>query len=184
MMDTLIGSQSIIITLDVDALLIERLKQIVQAGFSVVEINCIEDHLLKQVLRDFPMLRIGAGNVTDTQQLELYYQAGAHFITSPGFTLALAQTANIYSINYLPGVATISEAMQAISLGYHQVRPYPADLVFCTLLNKSLPEVRLFPAEIEWEEAEHFLNLPSVSAVSILNPESKQLRALSSGILA
>ena len=184
MMENLIGSQSIIITLDVDAILLDRLQQVAQSGFTVVEINSIEQDLLRKVIQDFPTLRIGAGNIISTQQLEMYYQARAHFITSPGFTLALAQTASIYSINYLPGVGTLSEAMQAMTLGYNQVRPFPADLKFCTLLNKSLPQLRLYPAEIEWEEAQHFLNLPSVAAVRILNPENKQLRALSSGVLA
>ncbi|MCP0914498.1 MULTISPECIES: multidrug DMT transporter permease [Legionella] len=178
MMEKLIGSQSIIITLDVDALLFDKLKQIAQAGYSVVEINCVDPVYLSTVLKDFPMLRIGAGNIIDVQQLENCYQAGVHFVTSPGFLPAIAQTANIYSINYLPGVATLSEAMQAMALGCHYVRPYPADLTFCTLLNKCLPLLRLFPAEIEMEEAEHFLNLPAVAAVSILNPESKHLRAL------
>ena len=65
--------------------------------------------------------------------------------------------------------------MQVLALGCQQARPYPASLAFCVLLNKSLPILRLYPAEIEWDEAEHYLILPSVAAVSILNPESKQL---------
>ena len=93
-----------------------------------------------------------------------------HFATSPGYLFSIAQTANVYSMNYLPGVATISEAMSAISAGYTHVRPFPADLDFCTLLNKCLPNLKLFPAEIEWENAEHFLNLPAVAAVGINNP--------------
>ncbi|AHE66725.1 bifunctional 4-hydroxy-2-oxoglutarate aldolase/2-dehydro-3-deoxy-phosphogluconate aldolase [Legionella oakridgensis] len=178
MIDKLVGNQSIIITLDVDGLLYDKLRHIAEAGFSVVEINSVDPALLTKVLHDFPSLRIGAGNVIDTQQLENCHQAGVDFVTSPGFMPAIAQTANIYSINYLPGVATLSEAMHAMSLGCHHVRPYPANLTFCTLLNKCLPLLRLFPAEIEWEEAEHFFNLPAVAAVSILNPESKQLPAL------
>ncbi|KTD48839.1 keto-hydroxyglutarate aldolase [Legionella rubrilucens] len=178
------GNQSIIVTLDVDALLFDRLKQIAHAGFSIVEINTCDQNLLKKILEDFPGLRIGAGNVVSTQQLEDCYQAGVHFISSPGFLPAIAQTAAIYSVNYLPGIATISEAMQVIALGYHQARPYPATLSFCALLNKNLPMLRLFPAEIEWDEAEHYLNLPAVAAVSILNPESKQLNALSTGVFA
>lgn len=177
-MDKLIGTQSIIITLDVDALLFEKLKQIAAFGFSVVEINCIEQTLLSKALHDFPMLRIGAGNIINTQQLEDCHQAGVHFITSPGFVPAIAQTASIYSINYLPGVATMSEAMHAMELGCHNVRPFPADLAFCAHLNKCLPLLRLFPAEIEWEQIEHFLTLPSVAAISIINPEIKQLEWL------
>lgn len=177
LIDKIIGTQSIIITLDVDIHLFERLKHISDAGLSVVEVNCIDSTLLSKILHDFPMLRIGAGNIITVQQLEDCHQAGAHFITSPGFLPSIAQTAAIYSIHYLPGIATLSEAMHAIEMGCHHVRPFPANLAFCTHLNKCLPLLRLFPAEIEWEEAEHFLNLPSVAAVSIINPEMKQLQA-------
>ncbi|MBA2651994.1 MAG: multidrug DMT transporter permease, partial [Tatlockia sp.] len=163
MSDKLFGNQLIIVTLDVDALLFERLEQIVQAGFSVVEINCSEQELLKKILNDFPALRVGAGNIISTQQLEQCFQAGVHFVSSPGFLPAIAQTAAIYSINYLPGIATMSEAMQVMALGCHQARPYPADLLFCASLNKCLPMLRLFPAEIEWNEAEHYLSLPAVA---------------------
>lgn len=182
--DKLLSNQSIIVSLDVDNLLFERLQQIIEAGFSLVEINSTEEQLLAQVIKQFPNIKIGAGGIITTQQLEQCYQAGVHFASSPGFLPSIAQTASIYSMNYLPGVATISEAMAAMSIGYSQVRPFPANLAFCTLLNKCLPALHLYPAEIEWDEAEHFLNLPAVSAISIHNPDKKQLTALSSGIIA
>lgn len=178
------GNQPIIITLDVDKLLFDKLKKIADMGFLAVEINCVDAGLLRKALQQFPTLHIGAGNIINAQQLEDCYQAGAHFVTSPGFLPALSQTASIYSIKYLPGVATISEAMEASSFGCQQVRPFPSNLGFCTLLNKYLPLLQLFPAEVEWDEAEHFLNLPSVAAVSIINPENKQLQALSSVVFA
>ncbi|KTD16406.1 keto-hydroxyglutarate aldolase [Legionella jordanis] len=184
MTDKLFDNQSIIISLDVDAFLFDRLKQIAKAGFAAVEINSSEQMILKKVLNDFPALRVGAGNIISTQQLEDCYQAGVHFASSPGFLPAIAQTAAIYSVNYLPGIATISEAMQVMALGYHQARPYPANLSFCASLNKCLPMLRLFPAEVEWEEAEHYLSLPAVAAVSILNPEGKHLEALPGGVFA
>ncbi len=177
-MDKLIDNQSIIITLDIDSHLYEKLRTISKSGYSVVEINSTDPAILSGVIGDFPHLRIGAGNIINTEQLERCYQAGAHFVTSPGFLPAIAQTANIYSINYIPGIATLSEAMEALSLGCQHVRPYPANLNFCTLLNKSIPLLRLFPAEVEWEEVEHFLTLPSVAAVSVLNPDVKQLPTL------
>ena len=171
MMDKVTGNRSIIISLDVDAYLFDKLRQITKAGFSVVEINCTDPVVLTNALHKFPMLCLGAGNIVNTQQLEDCYQAGVHFITSPGFLAEIAQTACIYSIDYLPGVATISEAMQALSFGCTYVRPFPATLSFCTLLNKYLPQLQLFPAEVEWDEVEHFLNLPAVRAVSVINPE-------------
>jgi 2-dehydro-3-deoxyphosphogluconate aldolase/(4S)-4-hydroxy-2-oxoglutarate aldolase len=177
-MEKITSNQPIIITLDVDALLFDKLHKIAELGLATVEINCIDQSLLGSALHHFPMLRIGAGNIVNTQQLEDCYKAGVHFVTSPGFLPAIAQTAGIYSINYLPGVATLSEAMGAAAVGCQQVRPFPANLGFCTLLNKYLPLLRLFPAEVEWDEVEHFLNLPAVAAVSVINPENKQLQAL------
>lgn len=175
-MKKLFGKQSIVITLDVNKFLYDRLEKIAQTEFSVVEINCVDGTILTKALHDFPMLNIGAGNIIDTQQLETCYQAGVSFITSPGFIPAIAQTATIYSINYFPGVATLSEAMQALASGCQRVRPYPANRNFCTLLNKCLPMLDLFPAEIAWEEIENYLDLPGVAGVSVLNPESQHLR--------
>jgi len=183
-LDKLLSNQSVIVSLEVDDLLFKRLEQVAEAGFSLVEINSTDKNLLEQAIAHCPAIKIGAGGIIETQHLENCYQAGVHFATSPGFLPAIAQTASIYSMNYLPGVATISEAMAAMSLGYQHVRPFPANLAFCTVLNKCLPNLRLFPAEIEWEEAEHFLNLPAVSAVSIHNPDKKQLTALTTSVLA
>ena len=178
-MDNITGKHSMIITLDVDALLFDKLRQIVEADLEVVEINSVDPVILKSVLQQFPMLRVGAGNIIDVNQVEACHQAGVHFLTSPGFSPAIAQTASLYDITYLPGVATLSEAMHALSIGCQQVRPLPAQLPFCTLLNKYLPSLKLFPAEVEWEEIEHFLNLPAVAAVSMINPEKKQLQMIS-----
>jgi len=184
MMDKLLGTQSVIVTLDVDTFLFDKLERIAQAGFTVVEINSAEPALLQNALYDFPSLNIGAGNIINSQQLDDCYQAGAHFVTSPGYLAALAQTAAIYSINYIPSIATISEAMQASAMGCQHIRVFPANLNLCTVLNKALPALRLFPAEIEWDEVEHFLSLPAVAAVSILNPEIKQLNALSENLMS
>lgn len=183
-LDKLLSNQAVIISLDVDDFLFERLDQIAEAGFTLVEINSTNEKILRQAIKHNSRLKIGAGGIIDTQQLENCYQAGVNFATSPGFLSEIAQTANVYSLNYFPGIATISEAMAAMRLGCMHVRPFPADLTFCTLLNKCLPKLRLFPAEIDWETAEHFLNLPAVAAVSLHNPDQKQMMALSANIFA
>lgn len=173
--DQMFGQQPIIITLDIDALLFDKIERAAEAGYSVIEINGIDAFMLERVLTEFPELKIGVGNITSPQQLDDSHQAGAHFVTSPGFLPALVQTAQVYSINYVPGVATLSEAMQALSLNCHYVRPFPASLSMCSLLSKYLPQLRLLPAEVELDEAEHFLNLPAVTAVSVINPEMRML---------
>ncbi|MBA4697604.1 MAG: multidrug DMT transporter permease [Legionella sp.] len=172
-------NQNVILTFDADAFLFDKLELITKQGFSLVEINTSEKTLLERVIQDFPTLRIGAGNVINIQQLEHCYAAGVHFVSSPGFLPALAQTAAVYGINYLPGVATLSEAMHVLSLGYHQVRPYPASLAFCTLLDKCIPTLRLFPADVELDKKEAYLHLSSVAAVTVDNPTATTLQTLS-----
>ncbi|MCC5792852.1 MAG: multidrug DMT transporter permease [Legionellaceae bacterium] len=179
MSEPLYVNHSIIVNLDVDQSLTTRLAQVTKAGFSTIEINSCDPQLLKSLMQEFPATIIGAGNIVNTQQLEDCYHAGVNFVSSPGFLPAIAQTAAIYSIDYIPGVATLSEAMQALALGCTKVRPYPANLVFCASLCKAMPELKLYPAEVEWDEAEHYLSLPSVQAISILNPQQEQLKAFS-----
>ncbi|TAL62574.1 MAG: multidrug DMT transporter permease [Legionella sp.] len=180
--DKLLGNQSVIISLDVDKDLYDKLDQIAEAGFNVVEINATDTKTLSKVINQYPNLKIGAAGIIETQQLENCYQVGVHFASSPGFLTSIAQTAMIYTMNYLPGVATLSEAMAAASIGYQQVRPFPASLTFCAALNRWLPNLKIVPAEIAWEDAEHFLNLPAVAGFGIHNPDIKQLAALISGV--
>ncbi|MDF1827864.1 MAG: bifunctional 4-hydroxy-2-oxoglutarate aldolase/2-dehydro-3-deoxy-phosphogluconate aldolase [Legionellaceae bacterium] len=175
---SLINQQSVIITLDVDASLFNQLQSIEDAGFSVVELNNVEPAILSDAIKKHPSLRMGASNILNTDQLEAVQKAGAHFGSSPGFMPSLIQTANIYDFHYLPGVATPSEAMQAAALGCQHVRPLPATLSFCSLLNKYLPNLRLFPADITEEEAKKLLLLNSVSAVSILSPQLERCEAV------
>jgi 2-dehydro-3-deoxyphosphogluconate aldolase / (4S)-4-hydroxy-2-oxoglutarate aldolase len=170
-MEHMIGTASLIITLDVDASLFDKLGQIQQAGCSVIELNNIEPSILNDAQSTYPNLRLGVSNVLNTEQLEKAYEAGAHFASSPGFMPSLVQTANLYGFHYLPGIATFSEAMQAASLSCQHVRPFPATHTFCTQLAKYLPELRLFPAEIPWDEVQNFLNIPTVAATSLLNPD-------------
>lgn len=184
LMDNLMGTQSIIVALDVDSFIFKKLKQIAQAGFSIVEINCVESSILKKIRHDFPMLRIGAGSVVTTQQLDDCIQSDVHFITSPGFLPAISQTAAVNGINYIPGVATISEAMTAMNLGCQYVRPFPATIEFCAHLNKYLPSLHLFPAEIKQDEMVNYLNVPSVAMASIINPKIEQLNAISAHFMS
>ncbi len=176
--EKMLGNQSVIISLDIDNFLFDRLDQIANSDLDLVEINSADTNLLANIKTRYPSLKIGAGGIIDTQQLEQCYQAGVHFASSPGFLASIAQTASVYSMCYFPSVATISEAMAAANIGFKQVRPYPANLTFCNALSKYLPGLNLFPAEIDWNEAELFLNLPAVAAVIIHNPDHKQLNGL------
>lgn len=171
------------ISLDVDALLFNKLEELAAANFSMIEINSSEPALLKKAIQDFPRLQIGAGNITNSQQLEDCCSAGVSFVSSPGLLAPLAQTAEIYSVKYIPGIATLSEGMQAIALDKHNVKVYPANQDLCKALSKSLPLLRLFPAEVPLLEAKDYLRIPGVAAITIVNPELKDLKSLSNELV-
>lgn len=175
-MEHVIDSTSLILTLDLDDLLFKTLDTISKTAFTVVEINQAPPDLIKEVIKNYPKLRVGVGNIINIDALEAAEQSGAHFASSLGFLPALVQTANLYQFNYLPGIATFSEAMMLTSIGCKQARPIPANKVFCAYLNKYMPTLRLFPAEVSsLADAEALLELPSVAAVSIVSPDIKAL---------
>ena len=172
------------ISLDVDALLFNKLEELATANFSMVEINSSEPTILKKAIQDFPRLQIGVGNIINSQQLEDCCKAGVSFVSSPGLLAPLAQTAEMYSIKYIPGIATLSEGMQALALDKHNVKVYPTNQELCRALSKSLPLLRLFPAEVPLHEAKDYLRIPGVAAVTIANPQIKELKALSSELIS
>lgn len=177
-------NNQVIVSLDSDRYLIDRLTELEKAGLYFVEINNLAPAQLEELKTRFPKLKFGVGNIKTLQALEDAYQAGAAFASSPGFHPTLAQTALIYSFPYLPGVATLSEALGALNLGYQLVRTYPATLAFCTLLNRCIPELQQIPAEIEGDELDAYLTIPSVKMVSLLNPEKHLLSQLTVSIPA
>lgn len=177
--------QSYIISLDPDNRLVEKLQKLKSLGFKTIEINGSEASLISEIIQKHSDLTVGAGNIINTQQLEDCYQAGVHFASSPGFLAAIAQTALIYSIDYYPGVATISEAMQVKALGYHCVRPLPADFNFCRLLAQTMPSLQQHPSHVEASRSQSYLQIASVKAVNLHNPDLTELEALScSSVLA
>ncbi len=182
-MEQLIESNSLIVTLDVDNALFDKLNQVKGAGLSIVELNNVEPDILADALNTYPSLKLGVGNVLNTEELEAAYSAGAHFATSLGFMPELVQTASVYGFHYLPGVATFSEAMSAASLGCQHVRPFPATLTFCSHLSKYLPQLRLFPAEVSEADIPALLQLSNVNAVSTINPQLNQLNTLTPAVL-
>ncbi len=161
------SKHNIIISLDVDKTLPDQLLAISKSGYKRVEINTSSQDLLTEIIEQFPTLHIGAGLIKNTLELEKCYLAGVAFATSPGFLPAIAQTASIYSIDYIPGISTISEAMQAMNLGCKKLRPYPSSIELCVRLNSCLPDAELYPADVELEELEQYFSIPAVHSIAV-----------------
>ncbi|MET8231679.1 bifunctional 4-hydroxy-2-oxoglutarate aldolase/2-dehydro-3-deoxy-phosphogluconate aldolase [Micromonospora sp. NPDC005298] len=69
---------------------------------------------------------VGAGTVLDGEQVAAAADAGAAFTVAPGLDLAVADAAAARGLPHLPGVATPTEAQQALRHGLTWLKAFPA----------------------------------------------------------
>jgi 2-dehydro-3-deoxyphosphogluconate aldolase/(4S)-4-hydroxy-2-oxoglutarate aldolase len=113
---------------------------------------------------------VGAGTIVSPQQIDDAVAAGARFLVSPGATPALAQAAVAAPVPFLPGCATVSEAMALRELGFRALKLFPAEAVGGARLLASiaapLPDLRFCPTGgIDLARAPDYLKLPNVACV-------------------
>ncbi|MCF0092689.1 bifunctional 4-hydroxy-2-oxoglutarate aldolase/2-dehydro-3-deoxy-phosphogluconate aldolase [Micromonospora sp. MH99] len=69
---------------------------------------------------------VGAGTVLDAEQVAAAADAGAAFTVAPGLDLTVADAAAARGLPHLPGVATPTEAQQALRHGLTWLKAFPA----------------------------------------------------------
>ncbi len=96
-----------------------------------------------------PELVIGAGTVLSEQDLHSAADAGARYALSPGATPELLLAARNGPIPLVPGVATASEIMRGLGLGYTCFKFFPAEqlggVAALKALGAPLPGARFCP---------------------------------------
>lgn len=146
---------------------------LVKGGLKVLEITLRNDYglqAIKQISDALPDAIVGAGTVTTPEQYEACIEAGADFIVSPGATPSLLAYGAQASIPLLPGVASVSEAMAGMELGYERFKLFPAVVVGGVDLLKAfygpLANLKFCPTGgVKPNTAEQFLELPNVMCV-------------------
>lgn len=88
-----------------------------QAALAVIEI----------IAREIPDAYVGAGTVTNREQLKAVTDAGAKFAISPGLTADLLSAGRDGSIPLIPGISNISDLMKANDAGYDHLKFFPAE---------------------------------------------------------
>lgn len=105
-------------------------KALIAGGIRVLEVTLRTDaalDVIKKIADEVPEAIIGAGTVTNKEQLQQVIDAGAKFAISPGLTTELLKAGNEGSIALIPGVSSISELMTAKDLGYTHLKFFPAE---------------------------------------------------------
>jgi 2-dehydro-3-deoxyphosphogluconate aldolase/(4S)-4-hydroxy-2-oxoglutarate aldolase len=122
---------------------------------------------LREVKSALPALLVAAGTVTTPENLQLATSAGADFCVSPGVTQTLLREAKEQGVRLLPGVATATEVMLGMELGYELFKFFPAVAAGGLPLLKSLagpfPTARFCPTGgLNSDNFRDFLALPNV----------------------
>jgi 2-dehydro-3-deoxyphosphogluconate aldolase/(4S)-4-hydroxy-2-oxoglutarate aldolase len=106
----------------------EMAEALVEGGLKVLEVTLRTEQALA-VIRRMNLVKgaiVGAGTVTNKDQLDASLSAGAEFIVSPGLTEPLARAAIKAGIPFLPGVATAGDIMRGMDLGLEHFKFFPA----------------------------------------------------------
>ena len=156
-----------------------------EGGLQVLEITLRTDLGLTAVERiksAHPELSVGTGTCLNIDELKRSADAGADFMVSPGATDAMLQYSAEHDVAILPGVATPSEVMRALSYGFDCLKLFPAEAVGGVKLLKSIygpiPEAKFCPTGgIGPVNAQDYLALPNVLCVGGSWMLNKQLIA-------
>jgi 2-dehydro-3-deoxyphosphogluconate aldolase/(4S)-4-hydroxy-2-oxoglutarate aldolase len=120
------------------------------AGIPVVEITMTSPGAL-EVINDlagrYPDLAVGAGTVLDDDMARRCVEAGARFLTSPGFVPEVAAYARKANVVVLPGALTPTEIIAAWKAGSDFVKIFPTSHIggiqYVRALKVPLPQIPL-----------------------------------------
>jgi 2-dehydro-3-deoxyphosphogluconate aldolase/(4S)-4-hydroxy-2-oxoglutarate aldolase len=157
-------------------------RALVAGGVRVIEVTLRTEAALaalQEIAAGVPEMTAGAGTCLRAEDLAQATAAGARFAVSPGFTAELSAAARKQAaLPWLPGVATASEAMEAMAAGWTHLKFFPAESAGGVRALKDLhgpfPALRFCPTGgVGLENAASYLALPNVAAVggSALTPK-------------
>ena len=152
---------------------IPTLRALCEGGIYAAEITfrtaCAEE-AIRIGSAAFPQMQVGAGTVLCEEQAQEAIAAGAKFIVSPGLSAGTAELCRSAGIPYIPGCVTPTEIMQALALGLHTVKFFPAGiyggLEAIRALAAPFPQVKFLPTGgVNYENLREYLENEHIAAV-------------------
>lgn len=148
-------------------------RALVAGGLKVLEVTLRTAHgldAIQSIAKEVPDAIVGAGTVTEVEQIDAVIDAGGQFMVSPGSTPTLIEAALKTEIMLLPGIATPSEAMLLLEYGIQHMKFFPAEAAGGIPMLKSihgpLPQITFCPTGgITPVTAKDYLALPNVACI-------------------
>jgi 2-dehydro-3-deoxyphosphogluconate aldolase/(4S)-4-hydroxy-2-oxoglutarate aldolase len=148
-------------------------RALVNGGIRVIEVTLRTSQALRAIeaiAREVPDICLGAGTVMNQEDLSNAANAGARFAISPGATRELLEAGSTFRIPYLPAVATASELLTAMAVGYSHFKLFPANVAGGVSALKAFygpfPNARFCPTGgVSLQTAGGYLEQPNVLCV-------------------
>ncbi|GAA3851270.1 bifunctional 4-hydroxy-2-oxoglutarate aldolase/2-dehydro-3-deoxy-phosphogluconate aldolase [Saccharothrix violaceirubra] len=171
-----------VVVLDDADLAVPLARALLRGGIKVIELTlrtAAAPAAVERIAAEVPEIVLGVGTVTTPEQAELARKAGASFLVTPGSTDRLIDAVLDTGLPFLPGAATVSEALRLAERGITALKFFPAEasggVDFLKSVGAPLPSLRFCPTGgITVESASRYLALPNVGCVggSWLTPAS------------
>lgn len=109
---------------------VDLARALVKGGLPVAEVTFrteAAEEAIRAIVREVPMMIVGAGTVLTKEQADRAIDAGVNFIVSPGFNPVITKYVLDRGVCMLPGTATAGEMEQAMMMGLDVVKFFPAE---------------------------------------------------------
>ena len=162
-----------VITIERVADAVPLARALVAGGVTALEVTLRTPAALdaaRAIAADVPDAIVGLGTIARAADLDAAERIGARFVISPGATQALLAAAAGRALPYLPGIATGSELMAAMEVGFRTVKFFPAvpagGIPAIRALLGPFPDARFCPTGgIGESNAAEWLAVPGIVAV-------------------
>lgn len=148
-------------------------RALVEGGLPVIELTLrtpVALEAIHAIATQVPEILVGAGTIVTPGQVKQAVDAGAAFLVSPGCTPQLLSAMAESDRPFLPGTATVSEALAVLEAGYTEMKFFPAEAsggaAYLKSIASPLPAARFCPTGgITAASAPSYLALPNVGCV-------------------
>lgn len=162
-----------VVVIDEAEIAVPLAEALLAGGIDVIEITLRRPAAmaaLEKVARELPEILPVAGTVVTPAQAAEVKNAGARAVVSPGFTESVDEAMKKTGLPWLPGVATASDCMRAVSAGRLHCKFFPAEqaggVPGLKALSGPFPQMKFCPTGgVSLANLGNYLALPQVLCV-------------------
>ena len=171
-----------VIIIDDDKKALPLAEALFNSGITCAEITLRTDAAIEslKIFSQFNKFTLGAGTITNIEQLHKAINAGAEFIVSPGFDEKLAIESLKNNIQYIPGCVTPTEIQKAINNSINLLKFFPSEpyggINTLKALSAPFSDISFIPTGgIKINNIRKYLNLNCVSACGMTEIVDRKL---------